>query len=267
MKFIFIFLNLILSVLSIQVFNVTAVNYVEARCVYEESYYKFIINGLVSEIYEDINLDINLAEPAYTKAKCTIYAPDYPINSTIASSEMFCTVDGSLYDLSGAQPIKLPKKLPNYEGLEINNWKSIFQGNEHGTITSSSNCNSGSFNGVSLLGIPESIKFFGCFASRNNFSFDLKRSKGKLEEIKSDDFYFKLDLVQSDVPITTDEVKCVIPVNEKKNDDIYTVSCSLALSGTLYLNDIKIPMTVGTKERTVYILASSLPPISIESCP
>lgn len=276
---VFFILSIISITLSLPSFKVLEIDEDETGCDDKpEPSYKIVILGEPTDITEPIKIEFYLESPQYGVARCTIHppeneddnAPAFPRSNRALRrlsdvSEMECLVDGFYYEIGRNKRIILPDKLPAMDGVEIKGWRTFVE--EFKTVTRNADCNDPAFSGYVFESFKGSkLNYFGCFGSRNNFNFDVHLVR-KDSDIDPDDMYFTINLARTPNSRRFD-ANCVVPLKEKKDDDIYTISCSTSgYDGTIVVNGYA-ETTTGNRpnDEDVYVLGSYLDSITVGSC-
>ena len=241
-------------------FEIEVVHHESTRCDREKGYFQFIINGEGKGITEKLRVTLPLKSPSSCKAVCEV-----------RSTEMFCTIDALMYDLSGAQIVEFLEKEPNLENLKIPNWEEFFS-HDNRILNHATNCESNrrkvdpdEEEHIFAATDTNNIEVLGCFRNKNNFSLRLTKIKGRKTSILKDDpathVYFEIIFERP----KREKALCVIP--EKDNNGIYKVNCAMKFGGEIEVGK-EVSSTVEIKDKIYKIVFRGIliPPTNIDEC-
>ena len=256
-----IYLCLLLKILcDLPTFEIEIVHHESTRCDKEKGYFQFIINGKGKGIAETIRITLPLKSPSSSNAVCEV-----------SSTEMFCTIDAMMYDLSGAQILEFLEKEPNLENLKIPNWETFFS-HDNRIVNHATNCQyiqrkvePNEEEHIFAATESNNIEILGCFRKKNNFSLQLTKIKGRKPSILKDDpathIYFEISF---EIP-KREKALCVIP--EKDNKGIYKVNCSMKYGGEIEVGkEASAKVIIKDKKYKIVIRGLLIPPTIIDEC-
>ena len=96
-------------------FEITSIYHEKTRCDKENGSFQFVILGKGNNIKDNIRITLSLKLPKDCKAVCDV-----------SSSEMFCTMDALIYDLSGEKRLEVYIEEPIFDNLKMINWSDYF---------------------------------------------------------------------------------------------------------------------------------------------
>ena len=242
-------------------FEIEVVHHESTKCDREKGYFQFIINGKGKGITEELRVTLPLKSPPSCNAVCEV-----------SSTEMFCTIDAMMYDLSGAQIVEFLENEPNLENLKIPNWVEFFS-HDNRILNHATNCESSERRPKPDEGeehifaaIEEkNIEVLGCFRNKNNFSLKLTKIKGRKTSILKDDpathVYFEIAFEKP----KREKALCVIP--EKDNKGIYKVDCAMKYGGEIEVGkEASGTVIIKDKKYKIVFRGILIPPTIIDEC-
>lgn len=258
-------------VYSIPSFSIEDLNTKGTGCIVlneKEPSYKFSLIGTPENLTEATSFSFVVEAPTYGVARCTVFLPQEEEDTSLLE----CLVDGFFYEIGEDQAITLPDELPEYTNIEIKGWDKFIE--KYGkNITENADCNDPEFTTGMVFEAPRGMKinYFGCFGTRNNFWFDVHKTKGKIKEgTKTLYFSLNINLNQGQQGFWNYQAYCTIPVDEKKvEEDLYTVYCSTGgYGGTIAVAGYTETRNGGNGPRgdDIYVLGEFIPSIAVETC-
>lgn len=241
-------------------FEIEVVHHESTKCDREKGYFQFIINGKGKDIIESIRITLPLKSPPLSNAVCEV-----------SPTEMFCTIDAMMYDLSGAKIVEFFEKEPEIENIRIPNWEEFFS-HDNRILNHATNCDSNERKvkpdegeeHIFAASDSKNIEVLGCFRNKNNFSLQLNKIKGGKTILKDDPathIYFK---IYFEKPIGK-KALCVIP--EKDNEGIYKVNCAMKYGGEIEVGkEVSSTVTIKDKKYKIVIRGILIPPTNIDEC-
>ena len=243
----------------IPTFEIEVVHHESTKCDKEKGYFQFIINGEGKDIKEKIRITLPLKSPPSCNAVCEV-----------SSSEMFCTIDAMMYDLSGAQIVEFFEKEPNLENLKIPNWEEFFS-HDNRILNHATNCDCNrrvrpDEGEEHIFAATESnnIQVLGCFRNKNNFSLQLIKIKGRKSILRDDPATHIFFEITFEKP-KREKAFCVIP--EEDNDGIYKVNCAIKHGGEIEVGkEVSSTVIIKEKKYKIVIRGILIPPTLIDEC-
>lgn len=246
-------------------FEIIEVDNQNTLCDRENGYYQFHIIGEGLGFSGEIRITLPLESPEKCKAVCNV-----------SSTDMFCTIDSFLYDLSGAKILKVFEEEPTFDNLKIINWKDHFKP-EHTVLNSGTNCEC-----YERIIPPDeedvekeiifaaydakNIEVLGCFREKNNFSFELTKVEDEDTEYSSkdilkEDIYFDIQFKKP----TDEKGKCVI--DKKNKNGVYTVRCAISYGGEIEVGgEASSIVNIDEKKQKIVFRGLLIPPIKVDEC-
>lgn len=241
-------------------FEITGVKHTETRCDYINGYFLFQLLGNGTGINEEIRITFPLKEPNGTYAVCYV-----------KPSQMNCTMDSLVYDLSGAKTLVVFEDPPAINDMQFVGWKEYFIP-ERRTLNSATNCLPGNRivdpkkeDDEFILTAYEAkeIEIFGCFRKRNNFGFQLTKMKEEETDLDSidRDLYFDITFKQP----SDKKALCVIPKSKEK--DVYKIRCSIDYGGEIEVGgEASGIVKLDGKKLKIVLRGLLIPPTIVDEC-
>ena len=241
-------------------FEIEVVHHESTRCDREKGYFQFIINGEGKGITEKLRVTLPLKQPPSCNAVCEV-----------SPTEMFCTIDAMMYDLSGEQIVEFLDKEPDLEDLKIPNWEEFFS-HDNRILNHATNCESRrrpdpdeGEEHIFAATETNNIEVLGCFRKRNNFSLQLTKIKGRKTSILKDDpathIYFEIYFERP----KREKALCVIP--EEDNKGIYKVNCAMKYGGEIEVGkEVSTTVEIKDKKYKIVFRGILIPPTIVDEC-
>lgn len=237
-------------------FEIKQVHHESTRCDRQNGYFQFVIEGEGKGIEDTIRITLPLKSPPSCNAVCQV-----------SSTEMFCTMDAKMYDLSGNKILEVFEEEPNLGNLKISNWEQYFIF-ERRILNHATNCDSSERKVEPELIFAaydnKNIEVLGCFRNKNNFSFQLTKLKDEKTILQDDieqDIYFEIFFEKPE----KEKALCIIPeINDK---GVYKVRCAMKYSGEIEVGK-EATGTSKIKENNYKITLRGLliPPTIVDEC-
>ena len=233
-------------------FEITSIYHEKTRCDQEKGYFQFVILGKGNNIVDDIRITLSLNLPEKCKAVCYV-----------SSSEMFCTMDALVYDLSGEKRLEVNIEEPIFNDIKMINWSEYFS-KENPILNDATNCPSNKRPPEEKIFEAKNIEILGCFRNKNNFSFQLtliKDEKNIIEESLGEDIYFEINFEKPQ----NEKSLCVIP---KINiNDVYTVKCAIEYGGEIEIGtEVSSSVKLNGEDLKIVIRGLLIPPTIVDEC-
>ena len=204
-------------------FEISQIDYSQSKCDLSTLYFHFGFLGKATDLTERISFEINLEQPSYAKAECTL-------EPNQSQDIIYCIVDGFEYDISAQNNIFLPLEDPTNDKIAFTNWEEKITSSTN-SIVHGANCPEQKIDyAYSFSKSSNPLKISGCDKGDIKFSISCsKRSSNS--ELTSNNFNVALSFTEPehssaictvDLDSQSPVFQCKIENKEKKRSLVFT---------------------------------------------